>query len=141
MDMLGMYLLRGAAKGGHWALAPPNSSRRPLGRRHPRGTKVPGMAPSKGAIQGRPRCPGWRLLMHLGDGRGTCHVKSQGCSRCSAEVAILRGPLSRQPLGRLTCGNFCKVVAFLLLNIRYSQCMWVTPTARAKCNNKRCQIC
>ena len=50
-------------------------------------------------------------------------------------------PISRQPLGRLTCGNFCKVVASLLLNIRYSHCMWVTPTARAKCNNKRCQIC
>ena len=49
--------------------------------------------------------------------------------------------ISRQPLGRLTCGNFCKEVASLLLNIRYSQCMWVTPTARAKYNNKRCQIC
>ena len=34
----------------------------------------------------------WLLLMYLGDGRGTCHVKNQGCSRCSAEVAILRGP-------------------------------------------------
>ena len=32
------------------------------------------------------------FLMHLGDGRGTCHVKSQGRSRCSAEVAILRSP-------------------------------------------------
>ena len=49
--------------------------------------------------------------------------------------------ISQQPLGRLTCGNFCRVAASLLPKIGYSRCMWVTPSARAKYNNRRCQIC